>query len=617
MKNSEKQRAADKKRFHKPIFGKMQASMAIFLVIICILIAERRSVVYEKTERLLEFLEPSAFQEETFMKVPECLIVWDSTDQNSVNAHQEMAAILTEMRIPFQEQDGYENPVLSPKYENYVLALSNYSVLGEGILDLFEWVENGSNLLVMCPPYIDTYYQVVSSRMGIQDTGYDQFELDKIVFKTGFMVGGMGQTLEILESFDSSNRIFLDQNCKVHLTSGDENEYPVLWEYPYGQGNVVCVNLNIYEKAYRGFYAAAYSQLSDVCVYPVINGAAFYLDDFPSPVPSGEGKYIKRDYNMDIEQFYANVWWPDMVNLAKEHGIRYTSVVIENYSAEHQLPLEGNQDTQRFLYFGNEVLNLGGEIGYHGYNHMPLVLENFDYGGAFESYYPWKSEEDIRGALTELRDFCSEIYPREEFHVYVPPSNILSEEGRRILSEDFLNIRAVASIYFEGEHEYSQDFMVSEDGIVETPRITSGLSINSYMRTAALSELNFHYVSSHFVHPDDALDEERGAAQGWQRLYENLSGYMGWLYDSAPQIRRLIGTEMAGAVERYYFLDTLVEKQEGEVEIRLSNFQDEAWLFARVNEGTVSAVQGGSAVLVADDLYLVHAAEDTVRLILE
>ena len=92
-----------------------------------------------------------------------------------------------------------------------------------------------------------------------------------------------------------------------------------------------------------------------------------------------------------------------------------------------------------------------------------------------------------------------------------------------------MNIRAVASIYFEGEHEYSQDFMVSEDGIVETPRITSGLSINSYMRTAALSELNFHYVSSHFVHPDDALDEERGAAQGWQRLYENLSGYMGWL----------------------------------------------------------------------------------------
>ncbi len=591
--------------------------MAVFLVIVCILMAERRSVVYEKTERLLEFLDPSVFQEEEFVKEPECLIVWDSADSNSVKARREIASVLAQMRIPFEEQDGREEPALSPAYDNYVLALSDYSVLGEGILDLFDWVEDGSNLLVMCPPYVDAYYQVVSGRMGIQDTGHEPFELDKIVFKTGFMVGGMGQTLEVSDPFDSSNRIFLDQDCRVHLTGGGEEEYPVLWEHPYGQGNVVCVNLNIYEKAYRGFYAAAYSLLSDVCVYPVINGAAFYLDDFPSPVPAGEGSYIKRDYNMDIERFYTNVWWPDMSNLAKEHGIRYTSMVIENYSDEHQLPLAGNQDTQRFLYFGNEVLNQGGEIGFHGYNHMPLVLENFDYGDAFESYYPWKSEDDIRGAMTELKNFCSELYPREAFQVYVPPSNILSEEGRRILAEDFLDIQAVASIYFEGAHGYSQDFMVSEDGIVETPRITSGLLIDSYMRTAALSELNFHYVNSHFLHPDDALDEDRGAALGWQNLYTNLSAYMEWLYNFAPEIRRLVGTEMAGAVERYYFLDTLIEKREGEIEIRLSNFQDEAWLFARVKEGYVSSVQGGSAVRVADGLYLVQASEDTVRLILE
>ena len=72
----------------------------------------------------------------------------------------------------------------------------------------------------------------------------------------------------------------------------------------------------------------------------MINGAAFYLDDFPSPVPAGEGKYIKRDYNMDIEGFYTNVWWPDMVSFADRYNIRYTSRVIGNYSDEHQLPLE-------------------------------------------------------------------------------------------------------------------------------------------------------------------------------------------------------------------------------------------------------------------------------------
>ena len=117
---------------------------------------------------------------------------------------------------------------------------------------------------------------------------------------------------------------------------------------------------------------------------------------------------------------------------------------------------------------------------------------------------------------------------RKNSRVYVPPSNILSEEGRQILAEDFLDIQAVASIfYFEGEYEYSQDFAVAgEDGIIETPRIISGLIIDPYMETAALSELNFHFVNSHFLHPDDVLDEDRALsrdgrsfAAGWRSIW--------------------------------------------------------------------------------------------------
>lgn len=210
---------------------------------------------------------------------------------------------------------------------------------------------------------------------------------------------------------------------------------------------------------------------------------------------------------------------------------------------------------------------------------MPLVLENFDYGDEFESYRQWKSEDDIRASLQELNRFCSLVYPREAFRVYVPPSNILSAEERKILSEDFLEIDAVASIYFEGEFEYTQEFEVAEDGIVETPRIISGYVIDSYMEIAALSELNMHFVSSHFQHPDDVLDEDRGAALGWEAMRGRLEEYMEWLYTSAPSIRNLTGTEIAGAVQRYAYLDTEVEKDGTQIRISLSNFQDEAWLF--------------------------------------
>ena len=56
---------------------------------------------------------------------------------------------------------------------------------------------------------------------------------------------------------------------------------PLVWEHSSGSGRVVVDNIGIYDKVLRGVYAASYSLLCDATAYPVINGAVFYLDDFP------------------------------------------------------------------------------------------------------------------------------------------------------------------------------------------------------------------------------------------------------------------------------------------------------------------------------------------------
>lgn len=98
----------------------------------------------------------------------------------------------------------------------------------------------------------------------------------------------------------------------------------------------------------------------------MINSAAFYLDDFPSPVPSGNGKYIKRDYNMSIAEFYSQVWWPDLVRLAERYGIRFTGVMIENYGDDTKDDPVRQTDGAQFEYYGGLLLRQNGEIGYHG-----------------------------------------------------------------------------------------------------------------------------------------------------------------------------------------------------------------------------------------------------------
>lgn len=72
-----------------------------------------------------------------------------------------------------------------------------------------------------------------------------------------------------------------------------------------------------------------------------------------------------------------------------------------------------------------------------------------------------------------------------------------------------------------------QEFGVAADGIVEQPRIVSGSMVgDSYMRLAAVSELNMHYVSTHFMHPNDLLDPDRGAADGWEVYKGGLVDYL-------------------------------------------------------------------------------------------
>ena len=136
-----------------------------------------------------------------------------------------------------------------------------------------------------------------------------------------------------------------------------------------------------------------------------------------------------------------------LLELAEKYGIYYSGMVIEDYTEEVESPFVPNQNTQRFQYFGSALLKNGGEIGLHGYNHIPLCMEGFDadFGegyiqGTYErlfDYDYWESEEDMRASVEELIRFTEDLYPAVTPEVYVPPSNILSADAREMLVREF------------------------------------------------------------------------------------------------------------------------------------------------------------------------------------
>lgn len=592
---------------------------AMFMAIALVLLVESLGVHYGATRFDITYLDrdkaiPAA--DAIAGEKATNLLVIDSSQEGVSDAESMLDRVLLDMKVPTVTVDlaqGDEIPTLK-QYQTMVIAMPNLDPLGEHVLQIMQWVKKGGGVMFAMTPERTGYLDVIGPQIGIESSAYKYVVTAGITPSKDFMLGG-GQTYMFSDPFKSSLSVALNDRAQVEAVSSN-GRTPLVWRSSVESGTAVMCNIGIYVKMVRGFYASAFSLLSSAMAYPVINSAAFYLDDFPSPVPSGNGKYIKRDYNMSISEFYSQVWWPDLVRLAERYGIRFTGVMIENYGDDTKNDPVRQTDNTQFEYYGGLLLRQNGEIGYHGYNHQPLVLPNTDYGNEYP-YVQWPNRKAIVDSLNELIAFQKTVLPAATSSVYVPPSNILSSEGRKIIGEDVPQIRAIASMAFppDSSLEYVQEFGVAADGVVEAPRIVSGSMVNnSYMRLAAVSELNMHYVSTHFMHPDDLLDEDRGAKEGWETYRKGLEDYLDWLEQSAPSIRMQTGTECAAAVQRFSGLTVSMATSDDSWDLHLGNLIDQGWLMFRANNGTPGRVRGGSLTKLTGNLYLLKATSATVHI---
>ena len=593
---------------------------AVFMVIALVLLVESLGLHYGATRFDITYLDRDkaipAANAIAGEKATNLLVV-DSSQEGVSDVEAMLDQILLDMKVPTTTVDvadeNAEFPALN-HYSTIVVAMPNLDCLGEHVLQIMQWAKKGGGVMFAMTPEKTGYLDVIGPQIGIESSTYEYVATEGITPSRDFMLGG-GQTYTFSDPFKSSLSVALNDRAQVEAVSTN-GRTPLVWRNAVESGTAVMCNIGIYGKVFRGFYASAFSLLGSAMAYPVINSAAFYLDDFPSPVPSGNGKYIKRDYNMNISEFYSQVWWPDLVRLAERYGIRFTGVMIENYGDDTKNDPVRQTDNTQFEYYGGLLLRQNGEIGYHGYNHQPLVLPNTDYGNEY-TYVQWPNRKAIVDSLNELIAFQKTVLPAATSSVYVPPSNILSSEGRQIIGEDMPQIRAIASMAFppDSSLEYVQEFGVAADGVVEAPRIVSGSMVNnSYMRLAAVSELNMHYVSTHFMHPDDLLDEDRGAKEGWKKYYQGLENYLDWLESSAPSIRMQTGTECAAAVQRFSGLTVSMTTSDDSWDLHLGNLTDQGWLMFRANSGTPGRVRGGSLTKLTGNLYLLKATSATVHI---
>lgn len=540
------------------------------------------------------------------------LVIYDSREKASTSSLDNFRQIFMDMRVGSDYMDIATTPLPSlQSYETVVVLTPKLSSWESEARALLDWVQNGGNAMFGLTLKDSALPEDMAKSLGIEKTSKKFATISKLSPDGTYLLGG-GETFDVSEKSKSAWKVSLVKEASVLMT-GDSEKIPLVWTYDLGQGRLAMNNFGFYGKAYRGFYAASFSLLGEASAYPVINGSAFTLDDFPSPVPSGDVTYIKRDYQMNIADFYSNVWWPDMMKFADTYGLKYTGAVTENFENDTSGNIVMQTDQSRYSYFGKTLLKIGGEIGYMGYNHQPLVPSTTDLGSHY-GYNTWSSSKAMKASLDELMRFTNVVFPRTQISVYVAPSNILSPKGRKVIAKNFPEIKAISGSYFAGDFADAQEFQVAKDGLVDIPSITSGIKVDDQMKLRMLSELNMHYVSNHSVEPDDALDVNRGAKEGWNKLFNGLSDQYNWLYTTAPSIRNFTESQLAGAVQRYAQVTVTKEVTKDKITFNLGNFTDEAYLMVRINNGHLGHVTGGTYEKLADGLYLLHAKSAKVEL---
>ncbi len=507
------------------------------------------------------------FLSERFASDDSFLVIYDSSDEVSEKVLKNIERVMKQLKKQYELEDVAIAKEVFCQQRACIVTVENLEKI-TNLGDLFSYLENGGKVAFL--QTMDQNNGAIShyQDLGIVDSGINQFT-EGISFDEKLVPGYKADAIQDIAVKNFSMPLTLDGNCQVYMKSDDN--IPLLWAKDVNDGRCICFNgTMLQDKIMTGFITRMMALMNEDFIYPIINSKVIWLDDFPAPMTNRYYPEIKKLYNKTIKEFYFDVWWPEMLKVATKYDIKYTGVMIDTYNNKTKGPFSnapGEIPDTEFVALGRELIRSGGELGLHGYNHQSLTM---DYWKADElGYHKWKNERDMIESLKEVRAKLDRTFPDYEIRVYVPPSNVMDENGVKALKTVFPEISAVASVYYEDYEglSYSQDFTYTPNQIINLPRFSAGYFFGGGNRLAVVNGILAFGAIQHFIHPDDFMDPERNEGKSWPEQLESYQAFAKLLDSHYPFIEADTGSKAAEKVARYVGLDYTVNYKPQGIEV--------------------------------------------------
>ena len=424
---------------------------------------------------------------------------------------------------------------------------------------------------------------------------------------TDFLFGGQGASFGEGTVYDTvCTEAQLSGDATLHISAADGQ--PLLWEHAAGKGKYLVYNGSVRDdKTNAGLLTAVIAHCGAEDIYPVLGTKLVFIDDFPAPIPEGTNPKIYAEMQLTTEDFYRQRWWPYMRQAAKDFNLKYTGLIIESYGNQVEgpfVPPAGSRIRNDFIIYGRELLDMGGELGIHGYNHQSLAPAGYNQGNL--DYQPWPSQQAMAESLQELRRYVEDAYPGYEIRAYVPPSDILSPEGKAAIRQVFPEVRIFSSL-FDGvapDKAYITDFDRQGDGTYDIPRTSAGYMPSRQSIYEQISVINYIGCFSHFVHPDEMFYVE-SQDKSWAIMEKGFRAFLAEMQARYDWLRPVTDSECAAYLDDYLDMDYRVQRLTDRLVLHCWDF-GHPLRFILHTDKTIGHAEGAEFTRIGTDCYMIE-----------
>jgi hypothetical protein len=342
---------------------------------------------------LLPFLVLSSCSEKrneinlTIQKSEKLLLIYDSSDFYSLECVENARMSFKYAKLLYDEIDlkNYKGGELSKLGNYFAIALATEFIkklTKSDCENLKSFVSSGGGLAVIYRGYNENLHDIFGVKIRDKNQPFLKQGRSGLHFKTDFIPGLKGTAISdsILRDLSMFDFVHVgDKNIIATTSSGT----PVVWNLRYGKGKVTYWNSSILSnRSFRGFITQTIASVSSKFVQPIANFSVIFIDDFPTSVPNAVKKIVWDEFKMNLAEFHFLVFYPDMLKLSNEFGLKYTAGLVFNYGASITPPFHLNEwRIGKASVLSKEIevsktiakqFKINHELGFHGYNHVSL-----------------------------------------------------------------------------------------------------------------------------------------------------------------------------------------------------------------------------------------------------